>query len=121
MTENSTTQVDSSPSDIRIKVGVHDDPADALRDVLDDPETEALQLHRESDRRNSHVTLHDGGLWGIAERDDGELVEGSMDRSRVMDGLAAASQVSVVPADDVPFIYEKRNGYGLTWGPTDDE
>lgn len=105
---NSTTELELAPAELRIKVGVYDDPTNAIEDVLDDVDTEALQLHSNSSKQNPHVTLKNGVLWGIAKHDSGGFVEGPMDRQHLMNGLANVDDISIVPADTAPFTYEKQ-------------
>lgn len=107
MTTN-TTELELTPAELRIKVGVYDDPANAIGEVLDDVEADALQLYTDSPKENPHVTLKNGVLWGIAEHDDGGFVEGPMDRQHLMNGLANIDKITVVPANTAPFSYEKR-------------
>lgn len=107
---DSTDDAIPTPEELRIKVGVYDDPTSALEDLFDDPDTQALQLHRETADQNPHVTLkEDGSLWGIAENDDGETVEGPMDREHLMAGLANVNSISIVSADAAPFSYEVQH------------
>jgi hypothetical protein len=105
-------QPDASPSDLRIKVGVHDDPTEALAKILGgDPESRALRLHTGPDLEDcAHITLLDGELWGIARADGGQLREGPMARKHVMAGLARADSVEIVARGDAPFVDEQRGG-----------
>lgn len=103
-------QPEDEPLDLRIKVGVHDDPSDALREILgDNAESRALRLHH--DTGPTHVAIRDGGLWGVAHvpGQDG-LREGPMERENLMNGLASTDRVEIVERDAAPFEGKIRGG-----------
>jgi len=103
-------QTDEDPSDLRIKVGVHQDPTDALQKILGgSAEDKALRLHH--DEGPTHVALRGSGLWGVAHvpGQDG-LREGPMLRENLMSGLASTDRVEVVDRDAAPFKGRKRGG-----------
>jgi hypothetical protein len=106
-------QPDADPSELRIKVGVHQDATNALREILgDNPSDRALRIHH--GQGPTHVALRDGRLWGVAHvpGQDG-LREGPMERENLMSGLASADRVEVVELDAAPFEGRKRGGPGV--------
>ena len=96
-------------SDLRIRVGVADDPEDAIAEALGtDVDTErALRLVDDDGPSGAHITL-DHGLWAIAKTDDGWR-EGPATRENILAGLLRAESVHVVPYDETPFTGEVRH------------
>lgn len=97
-----TQQLDAQK--LRIRVGVADDPAEPIADALgtDEDAERALRLVHEDGTSVAALTLDDG-LWAVAQSQDGEIVEGPIQRENVLAGLSRAESVRVVPYDEVQF------------------
>lgn len=89
------------PQELRIQVGVYDDPTEAVRDALG-ADDRALRLETEP---ASFITV-DGCLWAVAKEPGGDWREGPAVRENVLAGLARAESVAVVPIDETPITGE---------------
>lgn len=106
-------QPDADPSELRIKVGVHQDATNALQEILgENADDRALRIHH--DQGPTHVAVRGGRLWGVAHvPEQDSLREGPMQRENLMSGLASADRVEVVERDAAPFEGRKRGGPGV--------
>lgn len=95
-----------STQDLRIRVGVNDDPTDPIARALgtEQDRDRALRLVDEDGPTDHYVTLNDG-LWARSTR-DGEPVEGPAKRENVMAALSRTEYARVVPYEETPFTGE---------------
>jgi hypothetical protein len=95
-----------STQDLRIRVGVNDDPTDPIARALgtEEDRDRALHLVDEDGPTDAYVTL-DGGLWARTTH-NGEPVEGPAERENVMAALSRSEYARVVPYEETPFTGE---------------
>lgn len=105
---NPTTAPSITVEQLQTKVEVYDKAKDAIAEALGDNPNSALQLHVNGQKQDAYITLEEGEVWGVAEHDNGKLIEGPLSRENLGGGLESAQGLSIIPEDAAPFEHQLR-------------